>query len=175
MSNLNDDLLLIPDPNGWIKNVEISLDGDHTHRLAICLFNNENVEMSVVVQSFNFFLDQDKFTDEHASLFENLARKLFMNMEEDFLVSSKALILVIHDDIVLARRVLGSVIDLPSEFGFPTVAAFATDRITWEDILLSRTGQVDMDVITSFQLNKIVDPSSAGQRFYPDGTENKEN
>jgi len=173
--NLNDDLLLIPDPNGWIKNVEISLDGRYEHRLALCLFNNEDAETSTVIQSFNFFLEEEDFNTTHADLFENMTRRLLLSMEEAFHVSSKAIVLVIHDDLSLARRILGSIMEVSSEFNFPTAAAFVTDRVTWEDVLLSRVGKVDSTIITNLQLDKIVDSTNSGQRFNADGTKIEEN
>lgn len=175
MVNINDDLLLVPDPNGWIKNVEISLEGQYQHRIAMCLFNGENMEKSTAIQSFNFFLDHKEFTEEHVDVFAGLARKLFPTMEEDFSKSTKALLLVIHDDLIVARQILGSILYIPEEFNFPTVAAFVTNRITWEDILLSRGGVVDPNIITDFQLNSIMHLDSQGQRFNADGTPVKEN
>jgi hypothetical protein len=168
--NINDDLLLVPDPNGWIKNVEISLDGQYQHRIAMCLFTDENLENSTAIQSFNFFLDHKEFNEEHVEMFHDLAHKLFPSMAEDFEGSSKALILVIHDDLVVARQIMGSILHVPAEFDFPTVAAFITDRVTWEDILLSRNGIVDSTIITDFQLNKILHLDNNGKRFSADGT-----
>lgn len=175
MVNINDDFLLVLDPNGWIKNVELSLIGQPKHRIAVCLFNDDNIEKSAAIQSFSFFLDHEHFNDEHVEVFADLVRKLFPSMADDFEDSSKALILVIHDDLTIARQILGSVLHIPTEFNFPTVAAFVTDRVKWEDVLLSRSGEVDSSIITDFQLNRIMHLDTNGRRYSSDGIPIEEN
>jgi hypothetical protein len=153
-------LLEIIDPSDWIKNTQsVVASKSMPHRIAMSFWDDDYESLSAGIQAFNFNtaiasanpIDEDfllAIQDATLNIMESSLRK----HPEVTCIS----ILSVHDEMEVALSILQAIMKIPTFVNLKIIAAIATDNKNWIDVLLVRTGLVDLETITVFEMNQIV-------------------
>ena len=148
----------IEDPGVWVKNVRgLPHEDGLNHLLTFLYLDSDNKLLSSITQPFLFDFEDEAEVTELADELHDLAVRV-MNRSSFFdrreLVASVA-VMTNFDSLDIAVAFLDVVVNSPMELGWPTTVAIASDGVTWVDKFLRRVGEVDMEIITDFELDRL--------------------
>jgi hypothetical protein len=158
-------LLNIANPSEFIKNIHNSFNGDKPTSFIGLAFNNIAMTHGGFT-SFDFSLDNTKsiLSEEDKSNVEYAVvetMKKFLALSPHVEIVS---ILVSHPNLIAAHDIAQVVSDCTIYVDIVPAALIITDMNSWFDLFLHREGKYDGGIITSFELNNMVnnDSSSGG-------------
>lgn len=156
-------MLEIIDPSDWIKNTQSVVTSENMpHRIAMSFWDDDYESLSAGIQAFNFntAIASTNPIDENFLL---AIQDATLNIMESSIRQHPEVtcisILSVHDEMEVALSILQAMMKIPVFVKLKVIAAIATDNKDWIDVLLARTGPVDLETITVFEMRQLVGDS----------------
>ena len=145
------------DPSAWIKNTTFFVEEKHRNRIAMGFYADGAESKKVIVQSYDLNLGPHVITEEVSNALVNLIHNMILSTLEEYPSVEKVAMLVVHEELSTAYQVMDVIIDVPVLAGIYTATAIMSDDKVWLDRIFGRYGNVDMETITTFEVERILE------------------
>lgn len=152
------ELVKIVNPSEFIKNVYSMLSEPTANFMGFVFYADDDTKTKVSV--FAYTLQNPLLPD--GSLDEKIADKVEQSVTRLVnIVSSEETItgvtcLIVNEDLPVTYQLAHVVVDVAVYAGLEVKALIASDMNVWADLILQRAGAYDPEVITAYELNKLL-------------------